>query len=87
MHTCGQMCIGASGCVCIDQQVLTPGHTSRSTHDVVGVFSAVQGFKLGLCHHPPVGLPYSLLCLSNNCCMADTFKTVLARFDKLYKRK
>lgn len=46
-----------------------------------------EGFKLGLCHHPPVGLPYSLLCLSNNCCMADTFKTVLARFDKLYKRK
>lgn len=46
-----------------------------------------QGFKLGLCHHPPVGLPYSLLCLSNNCCIADTFRTLLGRFDKLYKRK
>lgn len=28
-----------------------------------------------------------MLCLSNNCCMADTFRTLLARFDKLYKRK
>jgi tubulin epsilon len=48
---------------------------------------SLQGFKLGLCHQPPVGLPYSLLCLSNNCCIADTFTTLLARFDKLYKRR
>jgi tubulin epsilon len=47
----------------------------------------LQGFKLGLCSQPPVGLPYSLLCLSNNCCIADTFSTLMARFDKLYKRK
>eukprot|EP00882_Tetradesmus_deserticola_P008036 GHRQ01008465.1.p1 GENE.GHRQ01008465.1~~GHRQ01008465.1.p1 ORF type:complete len:484 (+),score=208.82 GHRQ01008465.1:280-1731(+) len=46
-----------------------------------------EGFKLGLCSQPPVGLPYSLLCLSNNCCIADTFSTLMARFDKLYKRK
>jgi hypothetical protein len=47
----------------------------------------LQGFKLGLCSQPPVGLPYSLLCLSNNCCIADTFSTLMTRFDKLYKRK
>jgi hypothetical protein len=47
----------------------------------------LQGFKLGLCDHPPVGLPYSMLCLSNNCCIEDTVRTLLARFNKLYKRK
>jgi tubulin epsilon len=46
-----------------------------------------QGFKLGLCSQPPVGLPYSLLCLSNNCCIADTFSNLMGRFDKLYKRR
>lgn len=49
--------------------------------------AAVQGFKLGLCAHPPVGLPYSMLCLSNNCCIRHTFETLLGRFQKLYKRK
>eukprot|EP00775_Hariotina_reticulata_P006380 gene6380-6612_t len=46
-----------------------------------------EGFKLGLCSQPPVGLPYSLLCLSNNCCIADTFSNLMSRFDKLYKRR
>eukprot|EP00878_Enallax_costatus_P028800 GHUV01031144.1.p1 GENE.GHUV01031144.1~~GHUV01031144.1.p1 ORF type:complete len:139 (+),score=16.96 GHUV01031144.1:369-785(+) len=46
-----------------------------------------EGFKLGLCSQPPVGLPYSLLCLSNNCCIRDTFSNLMARFGRLYKRK
>lgn len=46
-----------------------------------------EGFKLGICSTPPVGLPYSLLALANNCAIADTFDAMLARFDKLYKRK
>lgn len=46
-----------------------------------------EGFKLGLCAHPPVGLPYSMLCLSNNCCIAHTVETLLGRFHKLYKRR
>lgn len=49
--------------------------------------AAVQGFKLGLCAHPPVGLPYSMLCLSNNCCIGQMFETLLGRFHKLFKRK
>lgn len=48
---------------------------------------SLQGFKLGLCAHPPVGLPYSMLCLSNNCCIGQTLETLLGRFHKLYKRK
>lgn len=46
-----------------------------------------EGFKLGICSKPPVGLPYSLLALANNTCIARTFDTMLQRFDKLYKRK
>jgi hypothetical protein len=49
--------------------------------------NVLQGFKLGLCAHPPVGLPYSMLCLSNNCCIAHTVETLLGRFHKLYKCK
>jgi tubulin epsilon len=30
---------------------------------------------------------HSLLCLSNNTCIKDTFRDVLERFNKLYKRK
>jgi hypothetical protein len=48
---------------------------------------ARQGFKVGLCGQAPVGLPYSLLALSNSCCMADTLGGLLARFSKLYKRR
>lgn len=46
-----------------------------------------EGFKVGLCSRPPVGLPFSLLNLSNNCCVAGTFATMLDRYDKLYKRR
>eukprot|EP00877_Chromochloris_zofingiensis_P001010 jgi/Chrzof1/1090/Cz01g39230.t1 len=46
-----------------------------------------EGFKLGLCSQPPVGLPHSLMCLANNCCIADTFSALRDRSDKLYKRR
>jgi hypothetical protein len=46
-----------------------------------------QGFKIGLCNQPPVGLPYSLLALSNNCCITDTLTALQRRFGKLYKRR
>lgn len=46
-----------------------------------------QGFKVGLCSQPPVGMPYSLLALSNNCCITDTLGALQARFNKLYKRR
>lgn len=46
-----------------------------------------QGFKIGLCSQPPVGLPYSLLALSNNCCITDTLAALQRRFAKLYKRR
>jgi tubulin epsilon len=46
-----------------------------------------QGFKLGICAKPPVGVPNSLLCLANNCAIAGTFTTMRERFNKLYKRR
>ena len=36
---------------------------------------------------PPFGQPYSLLSLSNNTCIKDTFTTINNRFQLLYKRK
>lgn len=49
-------------------------------------FSAVQGFKVGLCDRPPLDAANSLLCLGNNCCISDTFAAMLRRFDKLFSR-
>eukprot|EP00357_Protocruzia_adherens_P006593 CAMPEP_0114993620 /NCGR_PEP_ID=MMETSP0216-20121206/12637_1 /TAXON_ID=223996 /ORGANISM="Protocruzia adherens, Strain Boccale" /LENGTH=481 /DNA_ID=CAMNT_0002357295 /DNA_START=138 /DNA_END=1583 /DNA_ORIENTATION=+ len=46
-----------------------------------------EGFKVGLCNQPPVGMPYSLLWLSNNSCIRHTFGTLEERFMKLYKHK
>ncbi|KIZ02671.1 Tubulin epsilon chain [Monoraphidium neglectum] len=46
-----------------------------------------EGFKIGLCSQPRVGLPYSLLALSNNCCITDTLGALQKRFDKLYRRR
>jgi tubulin epsilon len=46
-----------------------------------------EGFKMGLCSTPPVGQDYSLLCLSNNCCIKDTFTAIKTRVSKLYRRK
>uniref|UniRef100_A0A6U6CF00 Tubulin/FtsZ GTPase domain-containing protein n=1 Tax=Guillardia theta TaxID=55529 RepID=A0A6U6CF00_GUITH len=46
-----------------------------------------DGFKIGLCGTPPAGQDKALLCLSNNCCVADTFSAFQERFMRLYKRK
>ena len=46
-----------------------------------------EGWKTGLCSVPPFGQPYSLLCLSNNTCVKETFMQVKERFQLLYKRK
>jgi len=46
-----------------------------------------EGFKVGLCNVAPPNQPYSLLCLSNNCCLASTFEEMSSRCAKLYKRK
>ena len=46
-----------------------------------------EGFKVGHCAVPPVGHETSLLCLSNNCCIRDTFERMRDRFKRLYARK
>eukprot|EP00752_Nemacystus_decipiens_P017507 g15694.t1 len=46
-----------------------------------------EGYKIGLCSVPPVGAPQSLLCLSNNCCIKDTFADLRCRFMQLYQRQ
>eukprot|EP01006_Ploeotia_vitrea_P064840 TRINITY_DN89106_c0_g1_i1.p1 TRINITY_DN89106_c0_g1~~TRINITY_DN89106_c0_g1_i1.p1 ORF type:complete len:483 (-),score=48.38 TRINITY_DN89106_c0_g1_i1:125-1573(-) len=44
-----------------------------------------EGFKTGLCSCPPIGQPYSMLCLSNNCCMEQMLDTMSERCLMLYK--
>jgi tubulin epsilon len=46
-----------------------------------------EGFKVGLCSVPPIGQTSSLLCLSNNCCIRETFERLHGRFRKLFVRK
>lgn len=46
-----------------------------------------EGWKTGLCSVPAFGQPYSLLCLSNNTCIKDSFSTIKDRFNLLYRRK
>ncbi|KAG7398948.1 Tubulin epsilon chain [Phytophthora boehmeriae] len=46
-----------------------------------------EGFKVGVCSVAPVGQKSSLLCLSNNCCIRETFERLHTRFHKLYSRK
>lgn len=46
-----------------------------------------DGFKVGLCSVPPVGVRTSALALSNNCCIRHTFHAMRERFLKLYRKK
>ena len=46
-----------------------------------------DGFKMGLCDVAPADQKRALLCLSNNCSVAATFKVFDQRFQKLYRRK
>ena len=45
-----------------------------------------DGFKVGLCDRAPAGVPYSALCLANNCAMRKPLDAMTARFRKLRKR-
>jgi tubulin epsilon len=45
-----------------------------------------DGFKVGLCDRAPVGVPYSALCLANNCAMQKPLVAMCERFQKLRKR-
>ena len=75
--------------VCI--LVISEGH---SVHFVYRLRSSLRfvhwnqdGWKTGLCSVPPLGLPYSLLTLSNNTCIQHTFSDIKERFNLLYRRK
>ena len=46
-----------------------------------------EGFKIGLCSQPPVGMKYSLLCLANNTCIKAHFQDLQRKVLKLYKHK
>ena len=46
-----------------------------------------EGFKYGICNVPSLGQKQSVLSLSNNTCIKDTFLELTNRFDKLYSRK
>lgn len=46
-----------------------------------------EGWKVGHCFVPPVGLPHTVLALSNNTVIHSRFTDILERFNKLYKRK
>lgn len=46
-----------------------------------------EGFKYGICNTPPIGQPYSVLCLANNTGITDKFSEMMTRFNKLYKKK
>jgi len=46
-----------------------------------------EGFKVGLCSAPPVGQPYSLLCLANNVCFGDVLQRITDRCMLLYRVK
>ncbi|KAJ4461873.1 putative Tubulin epsilon chain [Paratrimastix pyriformis] len=44
-----------------------------------------EAFKVGLCGAPPVGLPYSLLCLANNTCVTQPLEAMIQRWNSLFK--
>ena len=48
-----------------------------------------EGFKIGLCSVPPLENPDSpsVLGLSNNCGIAETFTAMESRFQRLYSRR
>lgn len=46
-----------------------------------------EGFKIGLCDYPPIGMRYGLLCLANTTSITDCFERIVDRFNRLYKVK
>eukprot|EP00803_Ostreobium_quekettii_P008601 evm.model.scf_931.5 EVM.evm.TU.scf_931.5 scf_931:34632-42741(-) len=45
----------------------------------------VEGFKIGLCTRPPVGVPFAGMRLCNSCGIGTTFSAMLDRYGKLRK--
>ena len=70
----------------VDVSDVTRGVLKIRNHLRVPRWSA-DGFKVGLCAKPSLGAPASLLCLSNNTCLAHTFQAMVDRFAKLYQRR
>jgi len=60
---------------------------NKLRNDVDMIYWNKEGFKYGICNTPPIGQPYSLLCLSNNTCIKETFSELGIRFNKLYRKK
>ncbi|GAB4819952.1 hypothetical protein N2152v2_006998 [Parachlorella kessleri] len=46
-----------------------------------------DGFKTGICSRAPVGVPFSLLALANNCAVGGTFEAMQQRFMQLYRKR
>lgn len=74
--------------------------SSNQSHVISRIHWNPEGFKIGLCSRPALGSVVagaappsaassapSLLCLSNNSCMAATFSRFAGRFQRLYKRR
>ena len=59
----------------------------RIQKDLRMIYWNKEGFKVGVCDAAPVGMPSSLLCISNNCNISDNFINLRTRFLKLYRRK
>ncbi|KAI9987400.1 hypothetical protein PInf_023430 [Phytophthora infestans] len=70
-----------------DHQLIRANHERRLHSEVRMIHWNQEGFKVGVCSVPPVGQRLSLLCLSNNCCIRETFERLNTRFHKLYSRK
>ncbi len=62
---------------------------SRLSRELDMIHWNLEGYKTGICSVPPLarGQSCSLLCLSNNCCMGNSFAALRNRFLKLYSRR
>lgn len=60
---------------------------ARMKKDIHMISWNEDGFKIGLCTTPPVGLRHSMLALSNSTCIADLMDTMHTRCEKLYSRR
>lgn len=58
----------------------------REKKDLKFIYWNNEGFKYGICNTPPIGLPYSILCLANNTCIKGRFGGMLEKFEKLEKK-
>ncbi len=62
---------------------------SRLSRELEMIHWNLEGYKTGICSVPPLarGQSCSILCLSNNCCMGNSFSSIRDRFLKLYSRR